>query len=104
MAVEICFWTLWALDVLRFDKFSVLDFSRYLVLTPIEFHPHMDEISAHAANDLLVQKIGHPPLFIEILSEIRRFVDEKLEHLATGAAADIEKEAPWRLRRGASTK
>lgn len=92
------------LDLLCFDKFSVLDFSRYLVLIPVELHPHMDEISAHAADNLLVQKIGHPPLLIEILSKIRRFVDEEPEYLATHATVNIEKETLWSLRRGTSTK
>ena len=94
----------WTCYLLRLDEFSVLDFSRHLVLIPIEFHAHMDEISAHAADNLLVQEIGHPPLVIEILSKIRRFVDEELEHLATHSTANIEKEALWRLPRGTSTK
>jgi len=64
----------------------------------------MDQVSAAAANDLLVQEVGHTAPLIEILGKIRRFIDEKVEYLAASATASIQKETLWRLHRGTSTK
>ena len=64
----------------------------------------MDQISAATSNNLLVQGVGHSVLVIKILDKVRGFIDEKIEYLATGATASIQKETIWRLHRGTSTK
>ena len=60
----------------------------------VEFHPHTDQIPTAAADNLLVQEIGDAAPLVKILRKIRGFVDEKVEHLATSFAANIQKEPP----------
>ena len=52
----------------------------------------MDQIPAAAADNILVQGIGHAAPLTKILGKIRGSFDEKVEHLATSATANIQKE------------
>jgi len=85
-------------------KLSIFYLSRYQILGPIEFHLHIDQVSAATANNLLVQGIGRTTLLIKILGKIRRFIDEKVEFLAASVTPDVQKQTLWPLHRGTSTK